>query len=80
MDNATRTNPLAKIWHFLDGKKLWIGVTGLIVEAGTFLIDNPPLIAALPDKAQGAINGVLMALVALGVLHKAEKKEIRDLK
>jgi len=80
MDNAKRSNPLAKVWHFLDGKKVWIGLTGFVVEAGTYLLENPPLIAALPDKAQGVINGVLATLVALGVLHKAEKKEIEGLK
>lgn len=76
MKNTKRTNPLAKMWQFLDGKKLWIGLTGLIVEGGTFLLDNPPLLLALPDKVQGALTGILSTLVALGVLHRAEKQEI----
>jgi len=76
MKDPTRKSLLAKAWQFLDGKKLWIGLTGLIVEGGTFLLDNPPLLLSLPDTVQGVLTGILATLVALGVLHRAEKQEI----
>lgn len=70
----------AVAWTALNGKKMWIAVIGFALEAGAYLLDNPPMVAALPEKWQGAVNGGLAMLLALGILHKGEKKVISDAK
>lgn len=71
---------LAKVWRGLSGKKTWIGIGGLAVDAAVTLSDNPMLVELLPQNVREAVRGGLVVLTAAGVLHKADKREIKRTK
>lgn len=68
------------LWRALNGRKTLIALIGFALELAAHLADNPGLLDQLPESWRSAINGGLTVLLALGLLHGAEKRRIKALK